>query len=76
MKCYQILLASDPTSGRGVRYRLLTPSERDEVLLNAAASCGEEASRQEMAMAAARQGAKAMLEGNLSCDWRAGPPSP
>ncbi len=61
MKCFQTLLTKSPTSGRGVRYRLLSPSERDQVLFNAARAAGADASRQEMAVYAAREGAKAML---------------
>jgi hypothetical protein len=61
MKCFQTLLNKSPTSGRGVRYRLLSPSERDQVLFNAARAAGADATRQEMAVYAAREGAKAML---------------
>jgi hypothetical protein len=61
MKCYQTLLSKSPTSGRGIKYRLLSPSERDEVLFKAARVAGPEATRQEMAVLSAREGAKAML---------------
>lgn len=35
-ECFQIYLSLDGCSGRAVRYRVLTPSERDAVLLKAA----------------------------------------
>lgn len=61
MDCYQILLHLDPTSGRGVRYRMLSPEERDEVLFKSAKLAGDVNDRQKLAVFTAREGVKSML---------------
>jgi hypothetical protein len=61
VQCFQILLSNEPTCGRGVRYRMLRPTERDEVLYNSARMAGEKADSRKLAMVSSREGAKAML---------------
>lgn len=58
---FQALLNVPGCSGRGVRYRLLPPSERDAVLKKAASAAGEKASGIDMRLTEFREGIKAML---------------
>ena len=50
MDGWQIQLVLAPTGGRGVRYRLLGPDERDDVALQAAVIAGPQASREKIAL--------------------------
>lgn len=59
--CYQALFLAQPTFGHGIRYKLLGPSERDQVMRKAAQVAGPDASPQAFGMAQMREGVKAML---------------
>lgn len=61
MECYEILLSIPPTSGRGVRYKLLSPTERDEVLLRAATISDGGNDKNRLALSSTKEGVKSML---------------
>lgn len=48
-------------SGRGVRYRTLSPTERDAILLKATQLCGKDATNAEVGITRMREQVKAML---------------
>jgi hypothetical protein len=58
---YVTLLPAPSFSGRGIRYRSLSASERDEVILKAATLCKGNDDPRAFALYQAREGVKAML---------------
>ncbi len=58
---YATLLPAPGLSGRGIRYRTLSPSERDEVILKASVLCKGNDDPRAFALFQAREGIKAML---------------
>ena len=57
MDLYQTILPS----GRGVRYRLLTPTQHDDTLLKAAQLCGKDATNAAVGLCRMREAIKCML---------------
>jgi hypothetical protein len=58
MALFQVFL---PDSGRGLRFKTLAPSERDQILFNAAKQVGEEGNFVELRSVEQKMGVKAML---------------
>lgn len=58
---YQALLDANGCTGRGVRFKHLTPSERDTMSRKAATLAGKEATIYDLRMLEFREGVKAML---------------
>ncbi len=61
MKTFQIVLSLPLCSGRGVRFRQLSPSDRDTVAGRAARQIDEDATKIDFRLAELREGVKAML---------------
>src|SRR5450755_4751947 len=60
---YVTLLPAPNFCGRGIRYRALSPGERDEVILKAAVLCKGNDDPRAFALHQTREGIKAMLVG-------------
>jgi hypothetical protein len=60
---YATLLPAPTFCGRAVRYKVLSPAERDEVILRAASLCKGNDDSRTFALHQTREGVKAMLVG-------------
>lgn len=60
---YATLLPAPAFCGRGIRYKVLSPSERDDAILRAAQLCKGNDDPRAFALYQAREGVKAMLVG-------------
>jgi hypothetical protein len=69
MDLFQTILPS----GRGVRYRTLTPTERDDVLLKATQLCGKDATNAEVGIRRLHEQVVAMLHSVTTNDTKTAP---